>query len=148
MGQQQLLLLVLGVIIVGIAVAVGINMFTGASVDANRTALSSDCTHLASKAQQHYKMPITMGGGGNDFNGFALGPMDQTNPNGTFTVAATAPANLAAALAVATTAVSSSTQSMIIIGKAAASVLGRDDTNPVCVYATVSPTSIVGTVLN
>ncbi len=32
MGQQQLLLIVLGVIIVGIAVVVGINVFTASSV--------------------------------------------------------------------------------------------------------------------
>src|SRR3989339_505095 len=48
MGQQQLLLIVLGVIIVGIAVVVGINVFTASSSQANRDATISDLTNLAS----------------------------------------------------------------------------------------------------
>lgn len=56
MGQQQLLLLVLGVNIVGIAVAAGINMISSSALDANRDALSADFTHLASKAQQDLKI--------------------------------------------------------------------------------------------
>ena len=42
MGQQQLLLIVLGVIIVGIAVVVGINVFTASSANANRDAVIAD----------------------------------------------------------------------------------------------------------
>jgi hypothetical protein len=36
MGQQQLLLLILGVIIVGIAIAVGVTMFSAQSTEANK----------------------------------------------------------------------------------------------------------------
>ena len=68
MGQQQLLLIVLGVIIVGIAVVVGINVFTASSANANRDAVISDLTTLAAMAQQHYRKPVAMGGGGNAFN--------------------------------------------------------------------------------
>jgi hypothetical protein len=52
MGQQQLLLIILGVIVVGIAVAVGITMFQDNAVSANRDAvvtfngLSSDASGL------------------------------------------------------------------------------------------------------
>jgi len=91
MGQQQLLLIVLGVIIVGIAVAVGINMFSSSAVDANRDAVTADLAHLSSKAQQHYKKPTTMGGGGNDFNGFTLGTLDQSNTNGAYRLTTTEP---------------------------------------------------------
>lgn len=151
MGQQQLLLLVLGVIIVGIAVAVGINMFSSSAVDANRDSLSSDVTHLASKAQQHFKKPTTMGGGGNDFNGFALGTLDQSNQNGAFRVATTAPtsANLAtAAPAAATgnTTVAAAADSLYIIGYG--SEKGRDNTNLTMVYTLVTATSIEGSILN
>ena len=69
MGQQQLLLIVLGVIIVGIAVVVGINVFTASSTNANRDAVISDLTTLAAMSQQYYRKPIAMGGGGNTFNG-------------------------------------------------------------------------------
>ncbi len=53
MGQQQLLLIILGVIIVGIAVAVGITMFQDNAVDQNRSAVIADLTTLAAKAQRY-----------------------------------------------------------------------------------------------
>jgi Tfp pilus assembly protein PilE len=64
MGQQQLLLIILGVIIVGIAIAVGITMFRDNSVSSNRDAMSTDLLHLAAKARHYYKRPTSMGGGG------------------------------------------------------------------------------------
>ena len=69
MGQQQLLLIILGVIIVGIAVAVGITMFQDNAVDQNRSAVIADLTTLSAKAQQYYAKPTTLGGGGNSFVG-------------------------------------------------------------------------------
>ena len=72
MGQQQLLLIVLGVIIVGIAVVVGINVFTASSLEANKSALVSDLQTIASMSQQYYRKPIAMGGGGNTFTGWTV----------------------------------------------------------------------------
>ncbi|MBI9071878.1 MAG: hypothetical protein JEY94_09785 [Melioribacteraceae bacterium] len=71
MGQQQLLLIVLGVIIVGIAVVVGMNVFTASSLSANNDALISDLQTIGAMAQQHYRKPAAMGGGGNTFDGSA-----------------------------------------------------------------------------
>jgi len=67
MGQQQLLLIILGVIVVGIAVAVGITMFSDNAVSANRDAVSNDLVNLAARAQQFYRRPQALGGGGNSF---------------------------------------------------------------------------------
>lgn len=67
MGQQQLLLIILGVIIVGIAVAVGITMFQDNAVDQNRNMVIADLQTLAAKAQQFYAKPTTLGGGSNSF---------------------------------------------------------------------------------
>jgi Tfp pilus assembly protein PilE len=67
MGQQQLLLIILGVIVVGIAVAVGITMFNDSAVSANRDAVTNDLVNLASRAQQFYRRPIALGGGGGSF---------------------------------------------------------------------------------
>ncbi len=95
MGQQQLLLIILGVIIVGIAVAVGITMFQDNAVDQNRSAVIADLTTLSAKAQQYYAKPTTLGGGGNSFVGLTadatgLGILASTaftdNANGTYTV--------------------------------------------------------------
>jgi hypothetical protein len=69
MGQQQLLLIVLGVIIVGIAVVVGINLFNASAEEANKDGIVSDATNLGAMAQQHYKKPGSMGGGANSFDG-------------------------------------------------------------------------------
>lgn len=93
MGQQQLLLIVLSVIIVGIAVVVGINMFGASAASANLEAVSNDLLNLAASAQQYYVKPSSMGGGGNSFAGLsadAAGIAKLTpkasNDNGTYSV--------------------------------------------------------------
>ncbi len=95
MGQQQLLLIILGVIVVGIAVAVGITMFTDNAVNANRDAVTNDLVNLAARAQQFYRRPTALGGGGNSFVGLTADAAGLrkltnrgTNANGTYTVKA------------------------------------------------------------
>ena len=85
MGQQQLLLIVLGVIIVGIAVVVGINVFTASSSQANTNAVISDLTNLASMAQQYYRKPTALGGGNQTFTGWTIPASLDTTANGTYT---------------------------------------------------------------
>ena len=72
MGTQQLLLIVLGVIIVGIAIVVGIQMFGASAVEANKNAIVQDALQVAAKAQQWYRKPEVLGGGGRKFTGFDL----------------------------------------------------------------------------
>jgi hypothetical protein len=67
MGQQQLLLIVLGVIIVGIAVVVGINLFNANAESSAQDTMVSEATNIGAMAQQFYKKPVAMGGGGNSF---------------------------------------------------------------------------------
>ena len=96
MGQQQLLLIVLGVIIVGIAVVVGINVFTASAASSNREAVVSDLTTIASMAQQYFRKPTALGGGDNSFTNFRMPalsatPADNTatttkTPNGSYTL--------------------------------------------------------------
>ena len=64
MGTQQILLIVLSVIIVGIAVAVGITMFATQAENSNRTALVGDLQNFGSMAMAYWRMPTSMGGGG------------------------------------------------------------------------------------
>ena len=89
MGQQQLLLIVLGVIIVGIAVVVGINVFTASSSSANRDSVISDLTNIASMAQQYYRKPTALGGGGNSFTGFRMPALSTTAGDNTLTTTKT-----------------------------------------------------------
>src|SRR5450759_636715 len=69
MGQQQLLLIMLGLIIIGVAVVVGIGMFQDNAVDHNRALVIADMKTLGSKAQHYYSRPTTLGGGGKSFVG-------------------------------------------------------------------------------
>jgi Tfp pilus assembly protein PilE len=92
MGQQQLLLIVLGVIIVGIAIVVGINLFQSSAVDANRNAVIQDLNTLAAKAQEYYKKPTSLGGGGNSFVGFTIPTGLSSNANGTYAISGSATA--------------------------------------------------------
>ena len=97
MGQQQLLLIVLGVIIVGIAVVVGINLFNANAEESAKDSIVSDCTNLAAMAQQHYKKPGSMGGGANTFDGsgpngvtWAIPTSLETTASGEYVAAITA----------------------------------------------------------
>jgi len=127
MGQQQLLLIVLGVIIVGIAVVVGINLFNANATNANRDAVVSDLNNLGAMAQQFYKKPTSMGGGGNTFTGWAVPTNLASNANGGYveTVAA---------------------QTVSIVGTGVE--IGNDGATNVQCTAAVSPTQIIVTVQN
>lgn len=63
MGQQQLLLLVLGIVIVGLAVVVGIQAFSENMKKANSDALVNDAVRIASDIQAWKLKPAAFGGG-------------------------------------------------------------------------------------
>jgi len=148
MGQQQLLLIILGVIIVGIAVAVGINMFTGGARDANRDAVINDLVNLAAKAQQFYRRPQSLGGGENSFGGFKLNASDTGNANGSYSVTDTEPAD-ADYVAGDTTRVGtlgSALGTIFIVG--CGKEIGNDGVNQVKAFIRVSATAQPSAVLN
>ena len=66
MGQQQLLLIALSVLIVGAAVAVGVNMFNEGSVKAENDKYFQRAATIATEYAKWYSEPLTMGGGGGD----------------------------------------------------------------------------------
>ena len=148
MGQQQLLLIVLGVIIVGIAVVVGLTMFQTSAVDANRNAVIADLTNLSAKATQYYKKPTSLGGGGQNFNGFLLAASEQSNDNGYYRIVTTAPtASVAAAANVpAYAAISASAQTIYISGYGTEK--GNVASTLVMAYTTVTSTGITTTIIN
>lgn len=67
MGQQQLLLIILATIIVGIAVAGGVVLFRTQAVNAARDAVALDLEDLAARAHAYYRKPRNMGGGQSSF---------------------------------------------------------------------------------
>ncbi len=97
MGQQQLLLIILGVIIVGVAIAVGISMFSSQSVKSNQDAILSDLANLAADGYQYKIRPTSMGGGNGTYVGYAVtatGPWGTSNPNATYAVSALSATNI------------------------------------------------------
>ncbi|WP_103663919.1 hypothetical protein [Gracilimonas amylolytica] len=75
MGQQQLLLVILVTIIVGIATVVAINTFGSAADSANLDAVRQDVATIASSAQGYFMKPEMLGGGGQDFGGLTFNSM-------------------------------------------------------------------------
>jgi hypothetical protein len=89
MGQQQLLLIVLGVILVGVAVVLGIQYFGVGAEEGAKDELTAHCITIGANAQQWFKKPTSMGGGGNSFVGFGAHFTNnlvslQTSTNGTY----------------------------------------------------------------
>jgi hypothetical protein len=142
MGQQQLLLIVLGIIIVGIAIAVGVNMFQQSAVDTNRQAVVSDLTNLAAKAQRYYRTPQELGGGAQDFDGFKLGRLDTANANGSFRLYTNNPGLVACpAPAVANTEISGAAPDSIFIAGWGQEI-GDDVNFKVQIVTQVTPTGV------
>mgnify|MGYP001586236671 FL=1 len=127
MGQQQLLLIVLGVIIVGIAVVVGINVFTASSSQANRDGVIADMTNLASLAMQHYRKPTALAGGSNTFTGWTIPAALDTTGNGVYTVTVAA-------------------QTVTLVGTG--NEKGNNGTSAVKATMIVGPNSITSTAIN
>ncbi len=90
MGQQQILLIVVGVIAVGIAIVVGINLMNANAVEANKDAVAHDNLRIAELARIFHKTPPPLGGGGTTFVGFKIPRGFETTQNGTYTVNVTA----------------------------------------------------------
>lgn len=72
MGQQQLLLVILVTIIVGIATVVAINVFSTSAASANRDSVRQDVLTIASAAQAYYWRPSMMDGGNSSFSGMTF----------------------------------------------------------------------------
>jgi hypothetical protein len=68
-GQQQLLLIILVTIVIGIATIVAINIIGNGRVDANRDAVRQDLFNAASLVQSIWERPAIMGGASRDFDG-------------------------------------------------------------------------------
>lgn len=71
MGQQQLLLVILVTIIVGIATVVAINIFGQAADQANVDAVRQDLMAASVQAQAIWSRPALMNGADRDFNTYS-----------------------------------------------------------------------------
>ena len=90
MGQQQLMLIIAGVIVVGIAIAVGIYLFAGTNVSSNKDAIVNDLMNLGQYAYRYKLRPEPLGGGGLTYTGFQLPTKLASNENADYSVAVSA----------------------------------------------------------
>jgi hypothetical protein len=86
LGQQQLLLIILAILVVGVAILLGINMFRSHAVETKRENIITDCVNLSGLAQQYYSRPKAMGGGGRSFEGWVIPAELRENANGRFEI--------------------------------------------------------------
>lgn len=86
MGQQQLLLIVLGIIVVGIAVIIGISLFRANAIQQKRDSVMSECITLATLAQQYYLKPSEYMGGSGSYVDWVIPADLQTTANGRYEI--------------------------------------------------------------
>jgi len=84
LGQQQLLLILLSIIIVGIAIVVGINVFSASAAESKRDSVKNELLHLGGMAQQYYKTPSVYGGGERKFINWEIPTTLRSTANGSY----------------------------------------------------------------
>ena len=96
MGTQQILMIVLAIIVVGAAIAVGIAMFDTQARNQTRRAITAEIADIAVQAQAWFRTPKMLAGGEGSFdsndidsliayiNGGRIG--DIVTPTGTYTI--------------------------------------------------------------
>lgn len=84
MGQQQILLIVLAVIVVGVAIIVGINLFQANSIEQKRDLLINEGMTIATNAIQYFHKPKVYGGGQFSFTDWQIPPHMVESGNGIF----------------------------------------------------------------
>lgn len=72
MGQQQLLLILLVTVIVGIAIIMGLRLFKTERVAFEEAEYTQLMIEVAEQAQAWYRKPIAIGGGGGSFKNISF----------------------------------------------------------------------------
>ncbi len=67
MGQQQMLLVLMAAMIIGIAIVLGLTMYQENALAANQDDLRDALMTVAARAQGWYRRPASLGGGARSF---------------------------------------------------------------------------------
>jgi len=80
MGQQQLKLVIFGIVVMGIVIGFANQLFDVSPEDSNKESITSELMNLSTIAQQYFNRPVAMGGGGDNFTGWQIpGQLDSTS---------------------------------------------------------------------
>ncbi|MDZ7625576.1 MAG: hypothetical protein U5J96_14170 [Ignavibacteriaceae bacterium] len=74
----------MAIIIVGIAIAISVQLFRSNAIESKRDLLIEETTSLAAMAIQYYKKPRELGGGGSSFVGWQIPSQMVQTYNGNF----------------------------------------------------------------
>ncbi|TAK67134.1 MAG: hypothetical protein EPO24_00800 [Bacteroidetes bacterium] len=91
MGPQQLFLIILGIIVVGLTIAVGVSMFSDHSVKSNEDAIRADLVNLGADGYQYKIKTLSQGGGNGSYAGYGLesdGAWGSGNQNAVYEIVA------------------------------------------------------------
>ena len=127
MGQQQILLLVVSVIIVVLAITIGLEVFAANSKISNRDSVASELNNLGTLAIQFYKKPVSYGGGSLSFISWEIPDELDSTSNGIYSVDCT---NLNATIT------------------GLGQEVGDDGANPIEMVAVVTSANIVISIVN
>jgi len=86
LGQQQLLLIVLGLVVIAIAVVIGMSLFRAHAINSKRDILTNETIDMAAQAISYYKRTREFGGGGKSFIGWQIPPQLQNTINGSYVI--------------------------------------------------------------
>lgn len=86
MGQQQLLFIVLGIIIVGISIGIANQLFDTNAESTNKDSIAYELVNLGSFAQQYFNKADEIGGGGKSFMGWEIPSNLDTTSSGYYII--------------------------------------------------------------
>ena len=89
MGQQQLLIVVLVTIIVGVATVIAVDTMQNARDNANKSAIRQDILSILTDARRYYQKPKVLGGGGQSFDEISseqILTVEQSNENADYNI--------------------------------------------------------------
>jgi hypothetical protein len=84
MGQNQIFIILIGAILIGIAILGGLGAFSDDEVDANKKVMVNDVQHIGANAARYYRRITALNGGGYSYMGYVLPNGYRSNLNGSY----------------------------------------------------------------
>ena len=86
MGTQQMLYVILGVILIGIAMVIGLSLFVANGVQSNKDEIIHDLNNITQNAYAYKIRLKSLGGGGNSYQNYTLPNQLKSNDNASYNI--------------------------------------------------------------
>ncbi len=86
MGQSQLLIITVSVLIIGLALLAAVFFFRSGDIESNEKAMINDINQIAHVSVRYFSRPKSLQGGGGSFVGFELPTKLRTSLNGRYSI--------------------------------------------------------------